>query len=90
MMAEHEHTRTIHLYHIELPYGLDGKALEFDRSTGDMEGETFYGLVRQMEVMEFKEDEIRDVLTAAVALLTKYPHRKLTQALDTAMVWERG
>lgn len=85
-MAEHEHTRTIHLYHIELPYGQSGQDLEFEP------GSIAADIVEVFEALagEYSEDETRRVLTGAVALIAKYPHRRLADALHTAMVWERG
>lgn len=84
-MAEHEHTRTIHLYHVELPYGLDGLAMEFEKAPYRAWQDSFMDMIGNYE-----SDEVRRILTGTVALLAKYPHRGLSEALETAMVWERG
>ena len=85
-MAEHSHEIVAHLYHVKLPYGLDGKNLGFEPTWGGLNWQAmFTELLKQ-----YKEDEIRRVLVGTVALLEKYPHRSLAEALDTAMVWERG
>lgn len=83
-MAEHEHTRTIHLYHIELPFGLTPQQVEFESAQGvDM-------LQILEELAEYSDDELKRVIAGAAALLAKYPHRSPGGALHTAMVWERG
>jgi hypothetical protein len=86
-MAEHSHEIVTHLYHVKLPYGQDGKDLEFEPNGGKT-----FGLSSLLDTMAkgYSEDEMRRIFVGAVALLEKYPHRSLAEALDTAMVWERG
>lgn len=86
-MAEtHEHTRTIHLYHIELPFGLMPKDLEYE--AGSHDGIDF--LQTMEELAGYSPDEVKRVITAAAALIARHPHRTPEAALYTAMVWERG
>ena len=86
-MVEHSHEIVAHLYHVKLPYGLDGQDLEFEPTLG---GKDWQALFTELMRTGYKENELRRILAGAVALLEKYPHRSLAEALDTAMVWERG
>jgi len=85
-MTEHEHTRVIHMVHIELPFGLTPSdvAIEETATLPD-----YRYLVHQL-ASEFGELELQRVITAAAALIQRHSHRKLADCLFTAMVWERG
>jgi hypothetical protein len=88
-MAEHEHEIVTHLYHVKIPYHLTGQELNIEHgSEGSSNGN--FGAMMQVMIDHYKEDEAKRVITAAALLLEKYPHRTLAEALDTAMVWERG
>jgi hypothetical protein len=85
-MAEHSHEIVAHLYHVQLPYRMDGQMLEFEPSGRQF---SFQECLKEL-TLSYSEDEIRRILVGAVALLEKFPHRTLGEALETAMVWERG
>jgi hypothetical protein len=84
-LAEHSHEIVTHLYHVKLPYGLDALNLEFEPTFGGQNWQALF-----TELQSYSENELRRILAGTVALLEKYPHRSLAEALDTAMVWERG
>jgi hypothetical protein len=86
-MAEHSHEVVAHLYHVQLPYRMDGQALEFEPGVSKL---NWHDTFTELMVRNYSEEEVRRILVGAVALLEKYPHRSLGEALDTAMVWERG
>jgi hypothetical protein len=85
-MAEHSHEIVAHLYHVRLPYGQGPDDLEFEPPNS---GVDWHGRFTEL-LRDYKEDEVRRILVGTVALLEKFPHRSLAEALDTAMVWERG
>jgi hypothetical protein len=85
-MAEHSHEVVAHLYHVQLPYRMDGQGLEFEPAVRKF---SFRECLQEL-TLSYSEEEIRRILVGTVALLEKFPHRSLGEALDTAMVWERG
>jgi hypothetical protein len=86
-MAEHSHEIVTHLYHVKLPYHMDGQMLEVEPGVSKAGNGTdqLRGLIK-----DYSEEEMRRIFAGAVVLLEKYPHRTLSEALETAMVWERG
>jgi hypothetical protein len=84
-MAEHSHEIVAHLYHVQLPYRMDGQMLEFEEKSSGTWADQLTELIK-----DYSEEEVRRIFTGTVALLEKFPHRSLADALETAMVWERG
>jgi hypothetical protein len=87
-MAEHSHEIIAHLYHVQLPYRMSGTELEFEPHAEN--SANWHRQLTTMMQQGYSEEEVRRIFVGAVALLQKYPHRSLGEALDTAMVWERG
>lgn len=85
-MDDHEHEIVTHLYHVKVPYHLKPQEIEFEP------GETSDALPDLLEelALKYTVEETQRVMRSVTLLMEKYPHRKLTDAIVTAMVWERG
>lgn len=87
MMEDHEHTEVTHLYHVKIPYHLKPQEIEFEPFEGNRVLDS-HEMLRELD--SYKDDELRVIFRSVTLLLEKYPHRQLREALNTAMVWERG
>ena len=85
MAEEHSHLVVTQLYHVAIPYHLDPHDLEFEQNTTDSLPDLLEALA-----IDYSPDEIRRIMKSVTLLLEKYPHRRLEDAIATAMVWERG
>jgi len=86
MNSEHEHTVVTHLYHVKIPYHLKPQELQFETEPNKAPETSLMDLIND----GYTDEEIRVVLRSTVLLLEAYPHRSLSDALHTSMVWLRG
>lgn len=85
-MDDHSHEEVTHLFHVKVPYHLKPQEIEFEGSEAVLTD--YHELLQELD--GYKEEELKRVFRSTTLLLEKYPHRQLREALNTAMIWERG
>lgn len=86
-MADHSHMEVTHLVHVRVPYHLMMEELQIESSSA---GKTFSEFVHEVDELSLKEDELKRVIISAALLLNTGRNMFVGEALDTALVWERG
>lgn len=86
-MSDHEHEIVTHLYHVKVPYHMTPQEIEFE--PGETSDATPDLLLEEL-ALKYTVEEIQRIMKSVTLLMEKFPHRKLTDAIATAMVWERG
>lgn len=84
-MTDHEHEIVTYLYHVKIPYHMKPQEIKFEDGNR-LPATTLMDLIND----GYTDEEIRVVLRSTVLLLETYPHRSLSDALYTSMVWLRG